>query len=114
MIGKATLHTKKGTRPIQLREALLPTTKITVPFNATIELFDQQNRRKYVINTPGTASVKEFLDDKRNERIDLTARIFDYMVKRITSTDDTLIQSCSDPAAVTREELKDSTVYVVP
>ena len=34
--------------------------------------------------------------------------------KRVTSTDDTLIQSCSDPAAVTREELKDSTIYVVP
>ena len=98
---------------MRLRETIIPTSKVTIPYNSSLELFDQENRRKYVINTPGTASVKDFINDKRNNRIDLTARIFEYMVKRITSKDNTLIQSCSDPAAVTRDELKDSTIYVV-
>lgn len=113
MVGKVNVNTKNGTRPMRLRETIIPTTKVTIPYNSSLELFDQENRRKYVINTPGTASVKDFINDKRNNTIELTARIFAFMLRRIASKENTLIQSCSDPAAVTREELKDSTIYVV-
>ncbi len=114
MVGEVTVHTQNGTRPVRLRETLQPAAKITIPYNTALELFDQENRRKYVINTPGTATVKEFINDKRNNKIDLTSRIFEYMVKRITSKDNTFIQSCSDPAAVTRDVLKDTTIHVTP
>ncbi|NPD91143.1 hypothetical protein [Xylanibacter muris] len=96
---------------IQLRDTLNMNTTIKISGNSILELFDETNRKKYVINTPGCNTVANMLKDKRNDTIELTENYFNYILRNIRNNNGTIIRTCSDIASVTREVLADSIAY---
>ena len=108
MVGKPVLSLKNGSRQLKLREKLTPTSIINVPVNAKVELFDEKNRKQYIIKVPGRATIASHIKDNHNSVVDLTDRYFRYILSQIQGNNETIIRSCSDPATITREELTDS------
>lgn len=108
LIGKPTLSQGKVTRQLKLREELTPSSVINIPADAKIELFDEANRKQYILKTPGRATVATFIKDNRNNVVTLTDRYFRYILSQVRGDNETIIRSCSDPATITREELVDS------
>lgn len=112
IIGKVSTVSGNKQRAIHLRETLNLNTTIMVSHNSTIELFDETNRKKYVISTQGSNTIANMLKDQRNETVGLTERYFKYIMANIKNNNETIVQTCSDIANVTREMLTDSTAYV--
>lgn len=108
LIGKPTLSQGKVTRQLKLREELTPSSVINIPADAKIELFDEANRKQYILKTPGRATLATFIKDNRNNVVTLTDRYFRYILSQVRGDNETIIRSCSDPATITREELVDS------
>lgn len=112
IIGKVSTVNGNKQKAIHLRETLNMNTTIMVSQNSIIELFDETNRKKYVISTQGSNTIANMLKDKRNETIGLTERYFKYIMANIKNNNETIVQTCSDIANVTREVLIDSTMHV--
>ena len=108
MIGKPTVSQGNGTRQLKLRDQLTLSSIINIPADAKVELFDEANRKQYILKSPGRASVSALIKDNRNNVITLTDRYFRYILSQVHGGNETIIRSCSDPATITREELVDS------
>ncbi len=108
LIGNPTLSVGKVTRQLKLREELMPSSVISIPADSKIELFDEANRKQYILKTPGRATIASFIKDNRNNVVTLTDRYYRYILSQVHGNNETIIRSCSDPATITREELVDS------
>jgi len=95
-----------------LRDKVLPSSVVNIPYGAKLELFDEANRKQYIIKVPGNSSVASMLKDSRNNVVTLTDRYFRYILSQVQGNNETIIRSCSDPATVAREEQIDSTLFV--
>lgn len=113
MSNKVNLVTKRGSRHLRQREKLTPDDIVLIPYNTTLELFDKDSKKKYIIKTPGKGTIEGFINDNRNETVELSSRLFKFMVSWMTSETDVRGEGNSDPATVTREEAKDSTVIIL-
>jgi hypothetical protein len=82
---------------------------VNIPYDAKLELFDEENHKQYIIKTPGRATISSLLKDNRNSVIALTDRYFRYILSQVRGKNETIIRSCSDPATVARERQIDST-----
>ena len=111
MVGKPELSLKNGSRQLKLREKLTPASVIIIPVNSKIELFDEKNRKQYILKVSGKATTASHIKDSQNSVVDLTDRYFRYILLQIQGNNETVIRSCSDPATITREELTDS-IYI--
>ena len=109
MVGKPSLIVKQKQRALKLRDKLSPSSVINIPYDAKLELFDEENHKQYIIKTPGRATISSLLKDNRNSVIALTDRYFRYILSQVKGNNETIIRSCSDPATVAREEQLDST-----
>ncbi len=113
MDNNVSIVTKRGMRHLHTREKLVPKNVIMIPYNTTLELFDQENKKKYIIKTPGKGTVDDFIKDNRNERVSLSVRLFRFMVSWMTGETEVRGEGNSDPGTITREEGKDSTVIII-
>ena len=113
MDNKINLVTKKGMRRLHTRDKLMPENIILIPYNTTLELFDKENKKKYIIKTPGKGSINDFIKDNRNETIALSTRLFKFMVSWMTGKTELRGEGNSDPGTITREEGKDTTVIII-
>ncbi len=105
--------TRKGIKRLRQRDKLTPNDIVMIPFNTTLELFDKDSKKKYIIKTPGKGSVDEFIKDNRNETVALSSRLFRFMVAWMTSDTYARGEGYSDSGTITREEAKDSTVIII-
>lgn len=110
MIGKPSQIVKQKQRALKLRDQLTPSSVVNIPYDAKLELFDEENHRQYIIKTPGRATIGSLLKDKRNSVVALTDRYFRYILSQVKGNNETIIRSCSDPATVAREGQIDSTI----
>ncbi len=108
IIGKPTITTKKGARNLKLRDKVTPSSIVNIPYGARLELFDEANRKQFIIKVPGSSSVASMLNDKRNSIVTLTDRYFRYILSQVQGNNETILRSCSDPATIAREEQIDS------
>lgn len=113
MDNKVNLVTKRGMRHLHTREKLSPDNIILIPYNTTLELFDKESKKKYIIKTPGKGAIDDFIKDNRNETITLSARLFKFMVSWMTGDTEIRGEGNSDPGTITRKEEKDSTVIFI-
>jgi hypothetical protein len=109
MVGNPSQIVKQKQRVLKLRDQLTPSTVVNIPYDAKLELFDEENHKQYIIKTPGRATISSLLKDNRNSVIALTDRYFRYILSQVRGKNETIIRSCSDPATVARERQIDST-----
>ena len=87
---------------------MTPSSIVNIPYGARLELFDEANRKQFIIKVPGSSSVASMLNDKRNSIVTLTDRYFRYILSQVQGNNETILRSCSDPATIAREEQIDS------
>lgn len=110
--GKVSVVNGNRQKDIRLRDVLRMNTTIIVSQNSIVELFDEKNRRKYIISSRGRNTIANMLKDKTNEIVKLSEKYFNYIANSIRNNNETVIKTCSDGANVTREELIiDSVTY---
>ena len=102
LMGKVEDVTTSTARPVQLRDALEPNTVLNIPYHGCIVLYDEQKSQQFTLKTPGRATVKEMMSDKRNSVKTLTGHYLSFIKKQITSGGQVMLRNCSDPATVTR------------
>lgn len=101
--GKVQQSTSEGKKDLKVSDKLTPNTTITIPYDASVRLVDQANRKQYVIKTQGTSTVKALMEQKGTNVVELTQRFADYMVAQMTGASKKMAQRHSDVATVTRE-----------
>lgn len=111
IVGKPSIVTQTGKRLIELREELQPTSKIIMPYEARLELFDIENKDQIIIKTNGSSTVAGFMKNKQNEKLKPSERYLKYILSRIKGNEETVVRSCSDPATVTRQVQKQTGAY---
>ena len=113
MNNKIDVVTTKHVRRLKIKDELTPQDVIMIPYNTALELFDKENKKKFIIRTPGKGSVNSFIKDDKNEIIHLSSRLFKFMMSWMTGDVMSHGEGHSDPGTVTREEAVDSTVILV-
>ena len=102
-IGNPTLITQDGQFVLKKTDIVTPMSVINIPYNSSLELFDETNKKQYIINNPGRGIVRNLLNDKRNSIINLTDRYFRYVVSQMCSKN--VNRTVSDAATITRDSL---------
>ena len=80
MNNKVSLVTKRGSKNLRQRQTLTPNDVVLIPYNTTLELIDKDSKKKYIIKTPGKGTINGFIKDSRNETINLSNRLFKFLV----------------------------------
>ena len=102
--GKVTLENAESpVRQLRLREALTSKSMLNLGYKCQVELFDEQANTKYVLTTPGRASVGEMIKNGRSSAIRLTGKYLAYIKDRMKGNGELTSRRYSDPAFVTRE-----------
>ncbi|MBO7120134.1 MAG: hypothetical protein J6W03_07445 [Bacteroidaceae bacterium] len=102
LMGKVEDVTNSTARAVQLRDALEQNTVLNIPYHGCIVLYDELKSQQLTFKTPGRATVKEMMSDKRNSVKKLTGHYVSYIKKQITRGGQVMLRNCSDPATVTR------------
>ena len=100
--GKVEDVSTSTAKPVRLRDAISPNTKLNIPYQGCVVLFDESSSQQYTLKTPGRATVKEMIADKKNSVKKLTSDYLAFIKKQITGGGQILVRNCSDPATVTR------------
>lgn len=100
--GKIEVVTEGLAKPVRLRDAISPNTILNIPYQGCIVLLDENSSQQITLKTPGRATVKEMIADKKNSVKKLTGDYLVFIKKQITGGGQLLVRNCSDPATVTR------------
>ena len=109
IVGTPSRVTKQGKKPLRLRDELTLNTVINMPADAEIELLDIKNKQQLIIKTAGSASIANFLQNKKNKSYKLTENYFRYILNRVKGNEETVVRTCVEPGIVTRKQRTDST-----
>lgn len=102
--GKVEVVSKGKSRQLKLREQLEHKTVLNLPYQASVELVDGRNNKKYIIKASGQGKVRDMLRDKNTSVINLTEAYLKYLQRQIRGKGETITVRCSDPATVKRQE----------
>ena len=100
--GKIEDVSESTARPVRLRDAISPNTKLNIPYQGCVVLFDESSSQQFTLKTPGRATAEEMIADKKNSVMKLTGDYLAFIKKQITGGGQILVRNCSDPATVTR------------
>jgi len=90
-------------RELRLREILTPQSVLNLSYKSQVELFNDQEGKKYVIKVPGKGALSALLKDRQNSVMQLSTQYIAYIKGRIKSSGEISSRRYSDPATVTRE-----------
>lgn len=102
-IGSPVVITKDGQFVIQKRDLLTPFSEINIPYNSSLELFDEANRKQYILKTPGRGTVGNMLKNNQNSIISLNDRYFRFIINQMNSND--INRTVSEGSNITRDSL---------
>ena len=101
--GKVLVEANSGQkRGLLLRERLTPQSKLNIPYQGQVELFNEAEGKKYVLKVPGTGLLGSMIKDRQNSVMQLTSQYLSYIKERLRSTGEVTSRHYSDPATVTR------------
>lgn len=103
IVGKVTVNTPKGDKPIKPGDCLTANANITIPYNGQIQLIDSESSKKVVLKTPGTGKILTLSKDNRNSITELTGQYMKYIIAQISDGGKSTKMEHSDVATVTRE-----------
>ena len=101
--GQVELEENATPSMLRLRQVLTPQNTLILSYKAQVELLDVQNKRQYIIKTPGRARLAVLLKDEKSTVMQLTLKYFEYLMKRVRGNGELTSRRYSDPATVTRE-----------
>lgn len=102
--GNVMLENNGGkSRELKLREILTPQSVLNLSYKSQVELFNDQEGKKYVIKVPGKGALSALLKDRQNSVMQLSTQYIAYIKGRIKSSGEISSRRYSDPATVTRE-----------
>ena len=101
--GGPKLVTPEGNTPIKAYDNLTMSSVVSIPYDASLELIDEANRKQYIIKTPGRDKISAFVSNRKNSAVQLTQRFMEYIQKQVTSGTKISARRFSDAATVTRE-----------
>ena len=90
-------------RELKLREVLTPQSVLNLSFKSKVELFNEQQGKKYVVKVPGKGALSALLKDRQSSVVQLSTQYVAYIKDRIKSSGEVSSRRYSDPATVTRE-----------
>lgn len=90
-------------KPIKLRDVLLHSTKLRIPENGYVVLFDKENTKSITLEQTGTATIKSMISGNSSSIKELTAEFVSFLWKQITNGGQVRVRNSSDVAAVTRD-----------
>jgi len=103
VVGKVTVSSPKGDKPVKPGDCLTVNANITIPYNGQIQLIDSQSAKKVILKTPGTGKIATLSKDNRNSISDLTGQYLSYILAQISDGGKSRKMEHSDVATVTRE-----------
>ncbi len=102
--GNVMLENNGGkSRELRLREVLTPQSILNLSYKSQVELFNDQEGKKYVIKVPGKGALSALMKDRQNSVMQLSTQYIAYIKGRIKSSGEISSRRYSDPATVTRE-----------
>ncbi len=101
--GGPQLVTASGKTAIRPWQQLTMDATVNIPYDATLRLVDEANSKQYVIRTPGSDKVSNFISKSGNSASALTQRFLQYMKGQMTNGARLTAQEHSDVATVTRQ-----------
>lgn len=102
--GNVMLENNGGkSRELRLREVLTPQSVLNLSYKSQVELFNDQEGKKYVIKVPGKGALSALMKDRQNSVMQLSTQYIAYIKGRIKSSGEISSRRYSDPATVTRE-----------
>ncbi len=101
--GSPIVITKNGQIILKKRDLLTPLSEIIIPFNSSLELFDEANRKHYILKKPGQGKVSNMLKDGHNSIINLSDRYFNLIINNLNSKNVNGMDR--DGAVITRDSL---------
>ena len=102
--GKVTVETDGGRRrDVRLRETLTPQSKLNLTYNSQLELFNEEQSKKYILHVPGAGQLGSMLNDRQNSVVQLTGQFLAYIKARLKGNGELTSRRFSDAATVTRE-----------
>ena len=102
VIGKVTVQTPRGDKPVKPGDCLTANANVTIPYNGQIQLIDSQSSKKVVLKTPGSGKITTLSKDNRNSITDLTGQYLNYIIAQISDGGKSTRMEHSDVATVTR------------
>jgi len=101
--GGPQLVTANGSSAIKAYDKLEMASTVNIPYDASLELLDEANKKHYILKTPGRGKVSVFVGNGKNGVMNLTERYLEYMQKQMQGGEKLATRRHSDPATVTRE-----------
>ena len=102
--GNVMLENNGGkSRELRLREVSTPQSVLNLSYKSQVELFNDQEGKKYVIKVPGKGALSALMKDRQNSVMQLSTQYIAYIKGRIKSSGEISSRRYSDPATVTRE-----------
>lgn len=102
--GRVVCEAKNGEKKeLALRQTLTQQSVLNLPYNAQVELFDEQGGKTYLLKVPGKGVLANMLKDRQNSVMQLTEQYLAYMKARVKGKGELTSRRYSDPATVTRE-----------
>jgi len=95
--------------PLKAWDKLTLETVINIPYDASVDLVDKANNRKYHLKTPGRDNIKAFIASQGNSVAQLTKQYAQYMTNQMQGGAKRSVRRFSDAATVTRSMMKVNT-----
>ena len=102
--GGPKLVTPKGNTEIKAYDNLTMESVVNIPYDASLELLDEANKKQYILKSPGRDRISTFVKNNKGGVVQLTQRYFEYMQKQIKNGAKLSARRYSDAATVTRED----------
>lgn len=102
-VGSPIVITPNGQLVLKKKDLLTALSEIIIPYNSKLELFDEANRKHYILKSPGRGIVGNMLQDGNNSIISLSDRYFNLILNNLNSKNANGL--ASDGAGITRDSL---------
>ena len=102
--GNPQLVTSNGNKVLKAWDTVTPDNTLNIPYDASVRLVDQANKKQYILKTPGSNKVSSLIAQKGNSAIELSQRYLEYIAAQVSGSAKLTAAKHSDVATVTREK----------
>lgn len=85
--GKVEAIIKKKSVPLEKRDSLSLTDRISIPENGLIKLIDKEGRKMYTLKNKCYGKISELIQSQKQASKDLSKQYFAYVMRSLTRTD---------------------------
>lgn len=103
VVGKVTQTVKGKQVPLKMNAHIDYATEVSIPYGAKVELLDEKQSKRLILNKPGRGVVKALSAGTKNGVTTISAQYMAYVKKQMTNENLVSQQRYTDFATVTRQ-----------